>query len=96
MVAITATSTDGYLLSTANGQVYAFGSAVDHGNTTALRLDGPIVGMASIGGGSGYVMAGSDGGVFAFGSLPFRGSLVSEAIKPATPVTAVAVRLPPV
>ncbi|MDA8365834.1 MAG: hypothetical protein M0Z62_02600 [Actinomycetota bacterium] len=96
VVAITATSTDGYLLSTANGQVYAFGSAVDHGNTTALRLDGPIVGMASIGGGSGYVMAGSDGGVFAFGSLPFRGSLVSEAIKPATPVTAVAVRLPPV
>ena len=94
VVAITATSTDGYLLSTANGQVYAFGSAVDHGNTTALRLDGPIVGMASIGGGSGYVMAGSDGGVFAFGSLPFRGSLVSEAIKPATPVTAVAVRLP--
>ncbi len=96
VVAITATSTGGYLLSTADGAVYAFGNAVDHGGTTALHLDGPIVGMASIGAGAGYVMAGSDGGVFAFGTLPFRGSLVSEAIHPATPVTAVAVRLPPV
>ena len=40
-----------------------------------LRLNAPVVGIASTPSGNGYWLVASDGGVFAFGDAMFGGSL---------------------
>jgi hypothetical protein len=51
-----------------------FGSGEQtHGEVT-FPLRRPIVGLATIAGGSGYWLAASDGGIFTFGDAQFRGS----------------------
>jgi hypothetical protein len=54
--------------------VYAFGSASFHGSTQGMRLNSPIVGMATTRDGKGYWLVASDGGVFGF-NAPYFGSL---------------------
>jgi hypothetical protein len=58
----------------ADGGVFAFGDAGFHGSTGAIRLNQPIVGMASTPSGGGYWLVAADGGVFAFGDAGFHGS----------------------
>lgn len=67
----------GYLLATADGEVFAFGAARFHGSLPALGETADIVGMAALVDGSGYWLVGADGGVFAFGAAQFWGSLPS-------------------
>jgi hypothetical protein len=64
----------GYWLASADGGIFAFGSAGFFGSAGALQLNQPIVGMASTPNGKGYWLVASDGGIFAFGNAPFLGS----------------------
>ncbi|HUP70744.1 MAG TPA: kelch repeat-containing protein [Acidimicrobiales bacterium] len=64
----------GYWLVAGDGGVFAFGDARFLGSTGAIRLNRPIVGMASTPSGSGYRLVGADGGIFAFGAAAFLGS----------------------
>ncbi|HEX2849265.1 MAG TPA: hypothetical protein VHN98_01875 [Acidimicrobiales bacterium] len=65
----------GYRMFGADGDVYAFGAAVDAGSLRGIPLNRPIVTAASTPSGRGYLEFASDGGVFAFGDAAFEGSL---------------------
>ena len=80
---------DGYRLVSADGGVFAFGDSPFLGSTGAMRLNRPVVGMASRPGGQGYWLVASDGGVFAFGDAPFLGS--TGALRLNRPVVGMAV-----
>ncbi|MFP5377613.1 MAG: hypothetical protein ACLGIO_12640, partial [Acidimicrobiia bacterium] len=54
----------------------------------AIKLNKPVVGMASTRGGGGYWLVASDGGIFAFGDARFFGS--TGAIRLNRPITAMA------
>ena len=56
------------------GDVYPAAGAADHGDTAALDLASPIVGMAATPSGRGYWQVASDGGIFGFGDARFHGS----------------------
>ncbi|MEO7836053.1 MAG: prenyltransferase/squalene oxidase repeat-containing protein, partial [Acidimicrobiales bacterium] len=71
---------DGYRLVASDGGVFAFGQARFFGSTGALRLNQPMVGMASTPSGQGYWLVASDGGVFAFGDARFLGSTGALAL----------------
>jgi hypothetical protein len=58
----------------ADGGVFAFGDAAFYGSTGSLRLNAPMVGIASTSDGQGYWLVAADGGIFAFGDAPFYGS----------------------
>jgi hypothetical protein len=86
-VAATATQTltitvaggsQGYWLGAADGGVFNFGVAGFSGSTGNLRLNAPVVGMASTAVG-GYWLVASDGGVFSFGA-PFLGSMGGQPL----------------
>jgi len=59
---------------TANGQVMAFGTAKSYGGVQQLKLNAPIVGIASTPDGMGYWLVGADGGVFNFGDAGYYGN----------------------
>jgi hypothetical protein len=63
----------GYWLVAADGGIFGFGTANFFGSTGSLRLNAPIVGMASTPDGQGYWLVASDGGIFSF-NAPFLGS----------------------
>ncbi len=65
----------GYWLASADGGVFTGGQAPFFGSLGALRLTGPIVGMAATPDGKGYWLVAMDGGVFAFGDAGFYGSM---------------------
>jgi hypothetical protein len=67
-------SDHGYWLVASDGGVFAFGDAPFVGSLGHLRLNRPIVSIASTPSGGGYWLAASDGGVFAFGDAPFYGA----------------------
>ena len=52
------------------------------GRRARLRLNKPIVGMASTPDGKGYWMVASDGGIFSFGDAAFYGSMGGTAAQP--------------
>jgi hypothetical protein len=64
----------GYWMVATDGGIFAFGDAPFLGSTGDLKLNRPIVGMASTCFGTGYWMVASDGGIFSFGAAPFQGS----------------------
>ena len=64
----------GYWLVGRDGGIFSFGDAVFAGSTGNMRLNQPIVGMASNPAGTGYWFVASDGGIFAFGDAKFFGS----------------------
>ena len=72
------TNVPGYWLGTADGGVFAFGSATFHGSAVGLHPVAPVVGMAASPTG-GYWLVASDGGVFSFGA-PFFGSLAGQPL----------------
>ena len=70
----TTSPTAGYWLTATDGGVFSFGTARFLGSTGNIRLNSPIVGMASTPAGDGYWLVASDGGVFSFGTARFFGS----------------------
>jgi murein DD-endopeptidase MepM/ murein hydrolase activator NlpD len=53
-----------------------------------MRLNQPIVGMASTPSGAGYWLAGADGGIFTFGDAPFHGSAARARVDPVVAIAA--------
>ena len=64
----------GYWLNATDGGVFSFGNAQFHGSTGGMRLNQPVVGMASTHDAGGYWEVATDGGVFSFGDAQFHGS----------------------
>ena len=64
----------GYWLGASDGGIFSFGAANFYGSTGGMRLNQPIVGMASTPDHGGYWLVASDGGVFSFGDAAFHGS----------------------
>ncbi|MEO1063096.1 MAG: SpoIID/LytB domain-containing protein [Actinomycetota bacterium] len=65
---------DGFWIVKRDGDVEAFGEAVDYGDAGALALNQPMVSMAAHPSGEGYWLLGRDGGVFSYGVADFFGS----------------------
>jgi Transglycosylase-like domain len=63
----------GYWETASDGGVFTFGDAPFYGAAASLRLNEPIVGMASSSA-DGYWEVASDGGIFTYGNAPFYGS----------------------
>jgi hypothetical protein len=72
-----AATTDGagYWLVASDGGIFSYGDAAFFGSTGALKLNQPIVGMASGPLGQGYWLFAKDGGVFSFGDALYLGSV---------------------
>ena len=64
----------GYWINAADGGVFSFGNAQFYGSTGGMRLNQPVVAMASTHDAAGYWEVASDGGVFSFGDAAFHGS----------------------
>ena len=64
----------GYWINASDGGVFSFGNAQFHGSTGGMRLNQPVVGMASTHDAGGYWEVATDGGVFSFGDATFHGS----------------------
>ncbi len=64
----------GYWINASDGGVFSFGNAQFYGSTGGMRLNQPVVAMASTHDAAGYWEVASDGGVFSFGDAPFHGS----------------------
>jgi SpoIID/LytB domain protein len=64
----------GYWVNAADGGIFSFGNAQFFGSTGGMRLNQPVVAMASTHDAAGYWEVASDGGVFSFGDAPFHGS----------------------
>jgi hypothetical protein len=62
-----------YRLVASDGGIFDFGGAY-YGSTGSMRLNQPIVGMASTPDDGGYWLVASDGGIFSFGDAAFHGS----------------------
>ena len=60
-----------YWLVASDGGIFSFGDAGFHGSTGAIKLNKPIMGMASTHHGDGYWLVASDGGIFSFGDATF-------------------------
>ena len=50
-----------------DGGTFSYGDAQFYGSTGSLRLNQPIVAMASTPDGSGYWLVAADGGIFSYG-----------------------------
>ena len=70
----------GYLLSAADGGIFAFGNAVFDGSMGGRPLNQPMVGMAPTADHAGYWQVASDGGIFSFGDAHFFGSTGSMSL----------------
>jgi hypothetical protein len=70
----------GYLLSAADGGLFAFGNAIFRGSAASLNLKEKIVGMDATPDFGGYWQVANDGGVFAFGDAQFHGSIGDTVI----------------
>ncbi len=69
-----ATGAASYDLVAADGGVFTYGGGAYYGSTGNIKLNAPIVGMASTPDGKGYWLVASDGGIFSFGDAQFYGS----------------------
>jgi hypothetical protein len=72
-------ATGGYWEVARDGGLFAF-DAPFFGSPGGIRLNQPVVGMASTPDGQGYWEAASDGGIFNYGNGLFWGSLGSTAL----------------
>jgi hypothetical protein len=64
----------GYWLTASDGGIFSYGSAPFAGSAGNLKLNKPVVGMASTPDGNGYWLVATDGGVFSYGDAQFYGS----------------------
>ncbi|MES2971814.1 MAG: VCBS repeat-containing protein [Patescibacteria group bacterium] len=58
----------GYWMVASDGGIFPFGEARGYGSTGNIRLNQPMVGMASTPNGGGYWLVAADGGIFPFGN----------------------------
>jgi SpoIID/LytB domain protein len=79
----------GYWINASDGGVFSFGNAQFYGSTGGMRLNQPVVAMASTHDAAGYWEVASDGGVFSFGDAQFHGS--TGSIRLNKPVVGMAV-----
>ncbi len=70
----------GYLLSAADGGLFAFGNAAFMGSAASLNLKEPVIGIMSTPDFGGYWQVANDGGVFSFGDAQFHGSIGDTVI----------------
>jgi hypothetical protein len=73
------TAAQGYWLVARDGGVFSYNRSF-FGSTGSIKLNKPIVGMATTNDENGYWMVGADGGIFAFGDAPYVGSLPADHI----------------
>src|ERR1044071_8148117 len=66
--------TKGYWFVAGDGGIFSFGDASFLGFNGNLKLNQPIVGMATTPTGRGYWFVAADGGIFSFGDAYFYGS----------------------
>ncbi len=86
-----ATGAASYDLVAADGGVFTYGGGAYYGSTGNIKLNAPIVGMASTPDGKGYWLVASDGGVFNFGDASFDGSAGGQPLhSPVVGVSSVA------
>jgi hypothetical protein len=79
----------GYVLTGADGGVFALGGARYFGSLPAIRVVvSDVVAVATTSDGGGYWLVGADGGVFAFGDARFHGSLAATRLN--APIVAMA------
>jgi hypothetical protein len=64
----------GYRLVASDGGVFTYGPLAFEGSAGGMKLNKPIVGMATTSDGDGYWLVASDGGVFSYGDAQFFGS----------------------
>ncbi|HVF31753.1 MAG TPA: Calx-beta domain-containing protein, partial [Acidimicrobiales bacterium] len=64
----------GYRMVASDGGIFTFGDAPFFGSTGDIKLNKPIVGMATTPSGDGYWLVATDGGIFTFGDAGFHGS----------------------
>ena len=74
IAAVRVTGCLGYYVVNAAGIVSTFGVAPFRGDLRGLRLNAPIIAMATTPDGGGYWLLGADGGIFSFGDARFFGS----------------------
>ncbi len=67
-------ASQGYLMAASDGGVFTHGSSIFYGSEGALKLNKPIVTMASTPTKQGYWLFAADGGVFTHGDAKFFGS----------------------
>ena len=65
----------GYWITDAQGDVQAFGSAMNFGSMAGTPLNAPIAHIVSTPDGLGYWLVAADGGIFSFGDAHFYGSM---------------------
>ena len=63
----------GYDLAASDGGIFTFGNLPFCGSAGSLKLNKPVVGMATTANAGGYWLAASDGGVFNYGGAKFFG-----------------------
>ena len=73
-VGVASNDQDGGWIAYADGSVKTFGGAANHGDMSKVKLNQPVVGIASTADHSGYWLVASDGGIFSFGTASFYGS----------------------
>ena len=64
----------GYWMDASDGGIFPFGGAGGYGSTGNIRLNKPMVGMASTPDAGGYWLVAADGGIFPFGNAGGYGS----------------------
>ncbi len=64
----------GYWVNATDGGIFSFGNAQFYGSTGSIRLNQPVVAIASTHDAAGYWEVATDGGVFSFGDAQFLGS----------------------
>jgi hypothetical protein len=80
----------GYRFVGADGGIYNYGAGAPFfGSTGSLKLNSPIVGMATMPAGDGYYLVAADGGVFNYGSAQFYGSMGGKPLN--KPIVGIAV-----
>ena len=73
------TAPQGYWLVARDGGIFSYNRHF-FGSTGSIKLNEPIVGMATTNDENGYLMAGADGGIFAFGDATYAGSLPGKNV----------------
>jgi hypothetical protein len=73
------TAAQGYWLVARDGGIFSYNRPF-FGSTGSIKLNEPIVGMATTNDENGYWMVGADGGIFAFGDAVYGGSLPGKHV----------------
>jgi hypothetical protein len=76
----TGSTSAGYWLASADGEVTAVGGAPSYGSAATVHLYAPIIGMAPTPDGHGYWLVALDGGIFPFGDAVDYGSMAGHPL----------------